>query len=45
MVLEDVRNGLVSPKRAKEVYGVVLKERSLEVDSEKTEKLRRQKAK
>jgi N-methylhydantoinase B len=45
MVLEDVRNGLVSPKRAKEVYGVVLKERSLEVDKEKTEKLRRQKAK
>lgn len=40
VVAEDVRNGLVSIKRAKEDYGVVLKKRSLNVDEEASKRLR-----
>lgn len=40
MVLDDVRNEKVSIKRATEVYGVVINEKTLEVDLEETRKLR-----
>jgi N-methylhydantoinase B len=41
LVLRDVRNGGVTLQRAKEVYGVVIDEATLEVDREATEKTRR----
>jgi len=40
MVLDDVRNEKVSIKRAREVYGVVIDEKTLEVDLDETRKLR-----
>jgi len=41
MVLDDVRNEKVSAKRAREVYGVVINEHTMEVDIVKTQKLRK----
>jgi N-methylhydantoinase B len=43
LVLRDVRNGGVSVKRAKDVYGVVIDEVKLEVDREATQKVRQEK--
>jgi len=40
LVLRDVRNGGVSVKRAKDVYGVVIDEAKLEVDREATQNVR-----
>lgn len=40
MVLEDVRNEKISVKRARDAYGVVIDEDTLEVDEEKTKILR-----
>lgn len=40
LVQKDVRDGLVSVKRAKEVYGVLLDSDTYEIDMEGTEKLR-----
>jgi N-methylhydantoinase B len=40
LVQDDVRNEKVSLKRAREVYGVVIKKDTLEVDYAKTDKLR-----
>ena len=48
-VREDVRDGFVSINRARDVYGVVFKAngmrdpRTLEIDDEATEKLRKEK--
>lgn len=42
LVLRDVRNGGVSVKRAKEVYGVVIDKDKLEVVRESTEKVRQE---
>ena len=42
MVLEDVRNEKLSIKRARDAYGVVIKE-NLEIDEEKTKALRAEK--
>ena len=39
-VLDDVRNGLVSVRSAREDYGVVIDETTLEVDVEATRKRR-----
>ena len=39
-VQDDVRNDRISLRRAKEVYGVVMDEKTLEVDIEETRKLR-----
>jgi N-methylhydantoinase B len=43
MVVKDVRNGVVSLKRAREVYGVVIDEKLCEVKREATEELRAKK--
>jgi len=40
MVQDDVRNQRVSLRRAREVYGVVTDEKTLEVDMEETQKIR-----
>jgi len=40
LVMNDVRNELVSVSRAREVYGVVINEATLEVDMEQTQSLR-----
>ena len=39
-VLNDVRNGGVNLKRAREIYGVVIDERSMTVDMAATERRR-----
>jgi N-methylhydantoinase B len=39
-VQKDVAEGLVSANRAREVYGVVLDPKTLEIDRQATEKLR-----
>ena len=39
-VLNDVRNEKVSAQRAREVYGVVINEATMEVDMDKTQSLR-----
>ena len=39
-VLDDVRNEKISMQRAREVYGVVIYENTLQVDTEETRKLR-----
>ncbi|NWG01565.1 MAG: hydantoinase B/oxoprolinase family protein [Syntrophaceae bacterium] len=39
-ILKDVRNGFVSIEKAKEDYGVVIDPKTLEVDMEKTRRLR-----
>ena len=46
MVLDDVQNGLVSPRRAKEVYGVVLRRsrKGYEVDRAATTELRKRRS-
>lgn len=41
MVLDDVRDGLVSIKRARDVYGVAINEATMEVDIEQTHSLRK----
>ena len=41
MVLDDVLNEKVSIKRAREVYGVVIDDKTLEVDVKESEKLRK----
>jgi len=41
-VLRDVRNGTVSVKRAKEIYGVVIDETQMEVDQGETQKVRQE---
>jgi N-methylhydantoinase B len=41
MVLDDVRNEKVSIKRAREVYGVVIDEKTMKVDMAETEKQRK----
>ena len=40
MVLGDIVNEKVSVKRAREVYGVVIREGTMDVDTEETRKLR-----
>ena len=40
MVLNDVRNGKVSIKRAREVYGTVINEETMQVDFGETNKIR-----
>jgi N-methylhydantoinase B len=40
MVRNDVHNGLLSPRRAREVYGVVMDENSFEIDVAETKRLR-----
>jgi N-methylhydantoinase B len=40
MVLDDIRNEKVSVQRAREVYGVVIDEKTLQVDTDDTRKLR-----
>ena len=40
MVQDDVRNDRISLRRAIEVYGVVMDEKTLEVDIEETRKIR-----
>ena len=40
MVLNDVRNGGVSLRRARDVYGVEIDQERLEVDLKETNKLR-----
>jgi N-methylhydantoinase B len=40
MVLQDVINGYVSMRSAREDYGVVIKEPEMQVDQEATQKLR-----
>lgn len=40
LVLDDVRDGLVSTRRAKETYGVVIDETTTKVDMNETQKLR-----
>jgi N-methylhydantoinase B len=39
-VVEDLRNGLISPEKAEEVYGVVVDRRTLTVDSRRTQERR-----
>jgi FtsZ-interacting cell division protein ZipA len=41
-VREDVQNELISPARARDVYGVVLDEETFMVDLQATEKWREQ---
>lgn len=41
LVLADVRRGLVSPERAREDYGVALRDGLMEIDREETARLRR----
>ena len=40
MVLDDVRNEKVSVKRAREVYGVVIDEKTMQLDLNETRRLR-----
>jgi len=42
-VAEEVKNGIISIKKAKEDYGVVINPKTFEVNSEETEKLRKKK--
>ena len=39
-VLKDVLDGLISMKRAREIYGIVISENQVEVDYEETKKIR-----
>jgi hypothetical protein len=41
MVLDDVHNEKVNVRRAREVYGVVIDEKTMAVDIAETEKLRK----
>jgi len=41
LVAAEVRNGIISPRAAREVYGVAVDERTSSVNEEATEKLRR----
>ena len=42
LVLEDVRNEKLSRQRARDVYGVVFKNQRLEIDTEETNRLRKE---
>ena len=42
LVKQNVRDGIVSLKSAKEVFGVAVDPKSLEIDYDATEKLRRE---
>ena len=42
LVVRDVRNGGVSIKRAREIYGVVIHEATLVADQEATDKVRKE---
>ena len=40
MVLEDVKEGFISVERAKEAYGVVIDEETMEIDMDRTNNIR-----
>ena len=39
-VAEEVRDGMISLEQVREAYGVILDEKTLELDKEKTKRLR-----